>query len=158
MLHLSGYPEWTLDQVRNYHAPIHHTMAAGHPEIEFPGIEVTTGPLGQGIANAVGLAVAGKQLGAQYNKDGFPVVDGKIWAMTGDGCIQEGVGMEGESVSDLSPTIHAYQPSCFPRWTLGSGQFDPHLRQQQRHRGWIYRFLFHRRHLGQVPRSELARH
>lgn len=72
-------------------------MAAGHPEIEFPGVEVTTGPLGQGIANAVGLAVAGKQLGAQYNKDGFPIIENKIWAMTGDGCIQEGVGMEGES-------------------------------------------------------------
>lgn len=85
-----------MDQVRNYHAPVENTMAAGHPEIEFPGVEVTTGPLGQGIANAVGLAVAGKQLGAQYNKDGFPIVDGKIWAMTGDGCIQEGVGMEGE--------------------------------------------------------------
>jgi dihydroxyacetone synthase len=101
MLHFSGYPEWTLDQIRNYHAPIHHTMAAGHPEIEFPGVEVTTGPLGQGIANAVGLAVAGKQLGAQYNKDGFPIVDSKIWAMTGDGCIQEGVGMEGESLQVL---------------------------------------------------------
>lgn len=75
MLHFSGYPEWTLDQIRNYHAPIHHTMAAGHPEIEFPGVEVTTGPLGQGIANAVGLAMAQAHMGAVFNKDGFPIID-----------------------------------------------------------------------------------
>lgn len=97
MLHFSGYKPWTLDAIKNYHAPVIHGMAAGHPEIEFPGIEVTTGPLGQGIANAVGMAIAGKQLGAQFNKDGFPLIDGKIWAMTGDGCLQEGVGCEGGS-------------------------------------------------------------
>jgi dihydroxyacetone synthase len=70
MLHFSGYDDWTLDAVKSYHAPKLHTIAAGHPEIEFPGVEVTTGPLGQGIANAVGMAMAGKQLGAQYNKEG----------------------------------------------------------------------------------------
>ena len=95
MLHLSGYQAWTLDSLKTYHAPIIHTMAAGHPEIEFAGIEVTTGPLGQGVANAVGMAMAGKQLGAQYNKEGYLIVDGKIWCMTGDGCIQEGIGQEG---------------------------------------------------------------
>lgn len=96
MLHFSGYSAWDLEAVKSYHAPKLHTIAAGHPEIEFPGVEVTTGPLGQGIANAVGLAMAGKQLGAQFNKDGYPIVDGKIWCFTGDGCIQEGVGQEGE--------------------------------------------------------------
>lgn len=98
MLHFSGYEAWTLDEIKKYHSPsAEGHMAAGHPEIEFPGVEITTGPLGQGIANAVGLAMAGKQLGAQYNKDGFPLVDGKVWCFTGDGCLQEGVGQEGES-------------------------------------------------------------
>jgi dihydroxyacetone synthase len=96
MLHLTGYEAWPLSEVRKYHAP-KYGMAAGHPEIEFPGIEVTTGPLGQGIANAVGLAVAGKNLGATYNREGYPVVDGKVWCFTGDGCLQEGVGQEGKS-------------------------------------------------------------
>lgn len=71
-------------------------MAAGHPEIEYPGCEVTTGPLGQGIANAVGMAMASKNLGAIYNKDDLKVVDNKIWCFTGDGCLQEGVGQEGK--------------------------------------------------------------
>lgn len=89
-----------MEEIRNYHAPTMKGIAAGHPEIEFPGVEVTTGPLGQGIANAVGLAMAGKQIGAQYNRDGFPVVDGKVFCFTGDGCLQEGVGQEGESDHD----------------------------------------------------------
>ena len=96
MLHFSGYDKWSLDEIRKYHSPATDSMATGHPEIEFPGIEASTGPLGQGIANAVGMAMAGKQAGARFNKDGFPVVTGKIWAMTGDGCLQEGVGQECE--------------------------------------------------------------
>ncbi|KAK4686889.1 dihydroxyacetone synthase, partial [Tremellales sp. Uapishka_1] len=99
-LHFTGYEGWTLNEIKKYHSPAtSDTMAAGHPEIEFPGVEVTTGPLGQGIANAVGLAMAGKQLAAQYNKDGFKVVDGKIWCFTGDGCLQEGVGQEAISMA-----------------------------------------------------------
>lgn len=102
--------------MKQYHAPIKGNMSAGHPEIEVDGVEVswrsttggfgrigrklirkvTTGPLGQGIANAVGLAVAGKSLGAHYNKDGYSVIDPTIWCFTGDGCLQEGVGQEGE--------------------------------------------------------------
>ncbi|KAL1404879.1 hypothetical protein Q8F55_008490 [Vanrija albida] len=99
ILHLTGHAFWSLDVIKNYHGPVLHGPAAGHPEIEFPGIEVTTGPLGQGIANAVGLAMAGKQLGALYNREGFPIVDGKVWCFTGDGCIQEGVGMEAISLA-----------------------------------------------------------
>jgi dihydroxyacetone synthase len=96
MLHFSGYERWTIDEIRNYHAPTMKGIAAGHPEIEFPGVEVTTGPLGQGIANAVGLAMAGKNLGATYNREKFPIFDGKVYCFTGDGCIQEGIGQEGE--------------------------------------------------------------
>jgi dihydroxyacetone synthase len=110
-LHLTGYEAWTLEQIRGYHSPVTSgSMAAGHPEIEYPGkssgilwhsahvagIEVTTGPLGQGISNAVGMAIASKQLAATYNRDELAVVDNKIWCFTGDGCLQEGVGQEGE--------------------------------------------------------------
>ncbi|GHJ88964.1 hypothetical protein NliqN6_5366 [Naganishia liquefaciens] len=99
-LHFSGYEAWTLDQIKQYHAPVMSgSMAAGHPEIEYPGVEVTTGPLGQGISNAVGLAMASKQLAATYNKDDLKVVDNKIWCFTGDGCLQEGVGQEGISIA-----------------------------------------------------------
>ncbi|SJL15728.1 related to TRANSKETOLASE [Armillaria ostoyae] len=101
-LHLAGYDAWTADQLKTYHNP-DFGMAAGHPEIEFPGIEtplqVTTGPLGQGIANAVGLAIAAKNLAATYNKPGFNIVDNKIWCFTGDGCLQEGVGQEALSLA-----------------------------------------------------------
>lgn len=97
MLHLTGYTTWSLDAVKQYHAPVLDGIAAGHPEIEYHGIEITTGPLGQGIANAVGMAVAGKNLAAKFNRDGYPIIDGKIWCFTGDGCLQEGIGQEGQS-------------------------------------------------------------
>ncbi|KAK7044130.1 hypothetical protein VNI00_007847 [Paramarasmius palmivorus] len=102
MLHLTGYPIWTLDELKRYHSRDFQTSrAAGHPEIEQEvGIEVTTGPLGQGIANSVGLAIAAKQLAAQYNKPGFEgLIDNTIWCFTGDGCIQEGVGQEAISMA-----------------------------------------------------------
>lgn len=86
-----------MDQLKRYHSrDFHHAQAAGHPEIDFEGIEVTTGPLGQGIANAVGLAMASKHLSSKFNVDSFEVVKNKVWCMTGDGCLQEGVGQEGE--------------------------------------------------------------
>jgi dihydroxyacetone synthase len=84
--------------LKRYHSrDFLHSQAAGHPEIEFEAIEVTTGPLGQGVANAVGLAMASKHYAARFNKDDIQIVDNRIWAMTGDGCLQEGVGQEGES-------------------------------------------------------------
>ena len=99
MLHFSGYKLWTMDAIKKYHAPTMDGIAAGHPEIEYDGIEVTTGPLGQGIANAVGLAIAGKSLEGTYNKPDVDVIDGKVWCFTGDGCLQEGVGQEAVSLA-----------------------------------------------------------
>lgn len=106
-----------MDQLKRYHSRDvgEGFMAAGHPEIEFPGVEVTTGPLGQGIANSVGLAMAAKMLAAQYNKPGFPVIDNKIWCFTGDGCLQEGVGQEGELPRRLQ-THHADERVQPSRW------------------------------------------
>ncbi|KAL2847793.1 Transketolase, thiamine diphosphate binding domain-containing protein [Aspergillus pseudoustus] len=102
MNHLTGYDAWTMDELKGYAGPKlngHTTIAHGHPEIECPGIEVTTGPLGQGIANAVGLAIASKNLAAWFNEPGFEVVGSRIWCMTGDGCLMEGVAMEAISLA-----------------------------------------------------------
>ncbi|KAF2152815.1 transketolase [Myriangium duriaei CBS 260.36] len=93
-LHLTGYKAMTLDQLKSYHSHRVDALCPGHPEIEHQGIEVTTGPLGQGIANAVGLAVASKNLAATFNKPDFDMIRGRIWCMVGDACLQEGVGLE----------------------------------------------------------------
>jgi dihydroxyacetone synthase len=98
-LHLTGYEHMTMDQLKTYHSASKNSFCPGHPEIEHEGIEVTTGPLGQGIANAVGMAMASKNLAATYNKPGFDVVNNTIWCMTGDACLQEGVGLEAISLA-----------------------------------------------------------
>lgn len=84
----------TFDQLKSYHSDRVDALCPGHPEIEHEGIEVTTGPLGQGIANAVGLAMATKNLQATYNKPDFDIVSNHTWCMIGDACLQEGVGLE----------------------------------------------------------------
>jgi transketolase len=97
LLHLTGYA-LTIDEIRNFRQFGYRT--AGHPEYE-PGfgIETTTGPLGQGITNAVGMALAEKMLAAQFNRDGFPVVDHKTWVFLGDGCLMEGISHEACSLA-----------------------------------------------------------
>lgn len=98
-LHLSGYKAMTFDQLKSYHSERADSLTPGHPEIEIEGIEVTTGPLGQGVANAVGLAMATKNLAATYNKPGFDVVSNHTWCMIGDACLQEGLGLEAISLA-----------------------------------------------------------
>jgi len=93
-LHLTGYSAMTLDQLKSYHSPREDALCPGHPEIEHEGIEVTTGPLGQGVANAVGLAMATKHLAAEFNRPGYEVVNNHTWCMVGDACLQEGVALE----------------------------------------------------------------
>ncbi|CRK12268.1 hypothetical protein BN1708_010411 [Verticillium longisporum] len=93
-LHLTGYKNITLDQLKSYHSTRTDSICPGHPEIEHEGIEVTTGPLGQGVANAVGLAMATKHLAATYNRPGYNVVDNMTYCMIGDACLQEGVALE----------------------------------------------------------------
>ncbi|KAH6884458.1 Transketolase, thiamine diphosphate binding domain-containing protein [Thelonectria olida] len=108
MLHVAGYPHMTLDELKMYADPKafnrktgtwKSTICHGHPEIEVPGIEVTTGPLGQGIANAVGLAIASKHLAATFNKPGYNMIQSRIYCSTGDGCLQEGVAMEAMAIA-----------------------------------------------------------
>jgi dihydroxyacetone synthase len=100
--HLVGYPNWTMDELKGYGSAKtngYKTICHAHPEIEIPGIEVTTGPLGQGIANAVGLAIASKNLAARYNEPAFDVINSRIYCMTGDGCLMEGVALEAISLA-----------------------------------------------------------
>ncbi|MGZ3183917.1 MAG: transketolase [Telluria sp.] len=92
LLHLSGY-DVTMDDLRNFRQL--HSKTPGHPEVDItPGVETTTGPLGQGIANGVGMALAEWLLGAQFNKPGFTVVDHYTWVFLGDGCLMEGISHE----------------------------------------------------------------
>lgn len=98
-LHLSGYRAMDYEMLKSYHSEKAESLCPGHPEREIEGIEVTTGPLGQGIANAVGLAMASRHLAATYNKPGFEVVNNRTWCMIGDACLQEGIGQEAISLA-----------------------------------------------------------
>ncbi|KAL6940540.1 Transketolase [Hanseniaspora vineae] len=97
MLHLTGYDAFTLDDLKQFRQL--NSKCPGHPEFELPGVEVTTGPLGQGISNAVGLAIAQANFGATYNKPGFELSNNYTYAMLGDGCLQEGVSSEACSLA-----------------------------------------------------------
>lgn len=98
-MHLVGVKSMTVDQLKSYHSTKYDSLCPGHPEIEHEGVEVTTGPLGQGVANAVGLAMATKNLAATYNTPEHKVVDNMTWVMIGDACLQEGVGLEAVSLA-----------------------------------------------------------
>lgn len=98
-MHLVGVKSMTVEQLKSYHSTRYDSICPGHPEIENEGVEVTTGPLGQGVANAVGLAMATKHLAATYNKPGIEVVNNMTWCMIGDACLQEGVGLEAVSLA-----------------------------------------------------------
>ncbi|MBQ0789125.1 MAG: transketolase, partial [Cycloclasticus sp.] len=92
LLHLSGY-DLDIEEIRNFRQL--HSKTPGHPEYGYaPGVETTTGPLGQGITNAVGMALAEKVLAAQFNKPEFPVIDHYTYSFMGDGCLMEGISHE----------------------------------------------------------------
>ena len=92
LLHLTGY-DLPIDELRNFRQL--HSKTAGHPEVGItPGVETTTGPLGQGITNAVGFALAEKLLAAEFNRDGHSIVDHHTYVFLGDGCLMEGISHE----------------------------------------------------------------
>lgn len=100
LLHLTGY-DLSIDDLKSFRQL--HSKTAGHPEYGYaPGIETTTGPLGQGLANAVGMAAAEKALAAQFNKPGHDIVDHYTYVFMGDGCMMEGISHE---VSSLAGTL-----------------------------------------------------
>lgn len=96
ILHLSGY-DLSIDDLKNFRQV--DSKTPGHPEAGAPGIDVTTGPLGQGISNAVGFALAQQHVAARYNKPGFTISDNYTYAIVGDGCLQEGVASEACSLA-----------------------------------------------------------
>ncbi|HDV5540313.1 TPA: transketolase [Vibrio cholerae] len=97
LLHLSGY-ELSIDDLKNFRQL--HSKTPGHPEYGYaPGIETATGPLGQGITNAVGMAIAEKALAAQFNKPGHDIVDHFTYVFMGDGCLMEGISHEACSLA-----------------------------------------------------------
>ena len=109
LLNLTGY-DLPLDELKKFRQL--HSKTPGHPEVgHTPGVETTTGPLGQGISNAVGMALAEKLLAAEFNRDGHPVVDHYTYTFLGDGCMMEGISHEACSLAGtwkLSKLIALY--------------------------------------------------
>ena len=100
LLHLTGY-DLPMEELRNFRQL--HSSTPGHPEYGYtPGVETTTGPLGQGLSNAVGMALAEKVLAAHFNREGHKVVDHHTYAFVGDGCLMEGISHE---VCSLAGTL-----------------------------------------------------
>lgn len=100
LLHLTGYGV-SIDDLKSFRQL--HSKTPGHPELGYtPGVETTTGPLGQGIANAVGFAIAEKTLAAQFNREGHNIIDHHTYAFLGDGCLMEGISHE---VASLAGTL-----------------------------------------------------
>lgn len=96
-LHLAGFP-MTIEDIENFRQL--HSKTPGHPERhETEGVEVTTGPLGQGVGNAVGIALGIKLLAQRFNRPDYPIMDSKVYCLAGDGCIMEGVSAEASSLA-----------------------------------------------------------
>ncbi len=107
LLHLTGY-DLPIGEIKRFRQL--HSKTAGHPEAsETPGVETTTGPLGQGLANAVGMALAEKVLAARFNRPGFPLVDHYTYVFLGDGCLMEGISHE---VCSLAGTLKLGKLVC----------------------------------------------
>jgi len=97
LLHLTGY-DLSLEEIKKFRQ--WGSKTPGHPEYgHTPGVEVTSGPLGQGISNAVGMAIAEKYLEAYFNRESFPLIDYRVWVIAGDGCLEEGVSSEASSLA-----------------------------------------------------------
>src|SRR3979490_3125445 len=96
LLHLTGY-DLPLDELKRFRQL--HSKTPGHPEVGLtPGVETTTGPLGQGFANAVGMALAEALLAREFNRSGHAIVDHRTYVFVGDGCLMEGISQEAASL------------------------------------------------------------
>lgn len=137
LLHMFGY-KITKDDLKNFRQL--GSKTPGHPEYRHtPGVEVSTGPLGQGIANAVGMAIAETRLAAEFNREGYPVVDHYTYCLCGEGCLMEGIGYEASSLAGslkLGKLILLYD--CNKITIEGSidGVFDENIPARQKAMGW----------------------
>lgn len=137
LLHMFGY-KVSKDDLKNFRAL--GSKTPGHPEYGYtPGVEISTGPLGQGIANAVGMAIAEEKLAAEFNREGFPIVDHYTYALCGEGCLMEGIGYEAASLAGslkLGKLILLYD--CNKITIEGSidGVFDDDIAACHKAMGW----------------------
>lgn len=139
MIHLAGYnlPKEDLKYFRQI-----GSKAPGHPErLDTEGVEVTTGPLGQGIANAVGMALAEKHMAAVYNKENYPVIDHKTYCLCGDGDLMEGVSYEAMSLAGhlkLSKLVVLYDSNDICLDGKLNTSFSENVEARVKAQGWNY--------------------
>jgi transketolase len=133
LLHLSGF-NLSMDEIKRFRQI--HSKTPGHPEFHITeGVEATTGPLGQGVGNAVGQAIGLKLLAAKFNSEGFPLFTGKVYCLAGDGCIMEGVSAEASSLAghlNLDNLVLIYDANqvTLDGFLAESGSEDTKLRYQ----------------------------
>jgi len=137
LLHLSGY-DLSLDELRNFRQL--HSKTPGHPEVHVtPGVETTTGPLGQGLANAVGMALAEKLLAAEFNRDDADIIDPHTYVFLGDGCLMEGISHEACSLAGtwrLGKLIALYDDNGISIDGKVEGWFTDDTAERFRAYGW----------------------
>ena len=137
LLHLFGY-DVSMEDLKNFRQLDSRTP--GHPEYgHTPGIETTTGPLGQGIANAVGMAIAESHLAAEFNREGFPIVDHYTYALCGDGCMMEGIEYEAASLAGtlkLGKLIVLYDKNNITIEGDTDGAFTEDVGKRHEAQGW----------------------
>ena len=137
LLHLSGY-NLSADDLKNFRQL--HSKTPGHPEYGYTdGVETTTGPLGQGIANAVGMALAEKLLAAEFNRDGFAIVNHHTYVFLGDGCLMEGISHEAASLAGtlgLGKLIVLYDDNNISIDGKVDGWFTENIPQRFESYGW----------------------
>ncbi|MCC3374270.1 transketolase [Cohnella sp. REN36] len=139
LLHLFGY-DVTLDDLRQFRKL--NSRTPGHPEYgHTDGVEATTGPLGQGIANAVGMAMAEAHLAAKFNREGYPVVDHHTFALVGDGCLMEGISYEAMSMAGhmkLGKLVVLYDSNDISLDGELNLSFGEQIRQRVESANWHY--------------------
>lgn len=137
LLHLSGY-DVSINDLKDFRQL--HSKTPGHPEYgETPGVETTTGPLGQGIANAVGMAIAEKSLASQFNKESFDLINHFTYAIVGDGCLMEGISHEACSLAGtlkLNKLIVFYDSNQISIDGAVDGWFTDNTAQRFQSYGW----------------------
>ena len=137
LLHMFGY-KVSKEDLKNFRQL--GSITPGHPEYGVtPGVEISTGPLGQGIANAVGMAIAETRLAAEFNKDGYPIVDHYTYALCGEGCLMEGIGYEACSLAGtlaLNKLILFYDCNRITIEGSIDGVFDENIALRQKALGW----------------------